>query len=80
MKYSINTWVEAPKGCDLLNAIRKYCIDEKITIHKLESVSVNKDILDKLFFIDREVIYFHIEGEKNSILNIKKQLEDMSKD
>lgn len=75
MKHNINTWVEAPKSKNVLNAIKKYCLETGLTVHKLESVPVGRDFLDRLCAVDRETIYFHVEGDYNALNNLKIQLE-----
>ena len=72
---SWDSWVEAPKSKNVLNAIRKFCVESKITIHKLESVPVNRDFLDKLCGVNRETIYFHLEGDYNALNHLKTTLE-----
>jgi ubiquitin C-terminal hydrolase len=77
--YNINTWVEAPKNRNVSNAIRKFCIENNLLIHKLESVSIHRDFLDKMLGIDRETIYFHISGDYDSLNILKTSLENESK-
>ena len=72
---SINSWVEAPKSKNVLNVVRKYCLAHNLTIHKLESVPVGRDFLDKLCGVNRETIYFHLEGDYDALDNLKTQLE-----
>lgn len=71
----INTWIECPVKYDLGNAIRKYCIDNKLTIHKLESVPCRKDWVDKMVGNNRETVYFHISGDYDLLNNLKIQIE-----
>ena len=75
----INTWVEAPKKYNLTNEIRKFCIDNNVTIHSLYSDPVNRDFLDKVLAINREVVYFHIEGSEYALTYLKNWLESMAK-
>lgn len=74
---TINTWVEAPKRYDMSNVIRKFCIQNNVTIHSLYSDSVNRDFLDKVLGINREVVYFHIEGNESTLKHLKNFLESL---
>ena len=80
MKASINTYVECSKSSNMGTTIRQYCIDCGITIHKLECVPIYSSLLGKVFGIERETIYFHIEGDLNHLENFKRKLEKLSKD
>lgn len=75
----INTWVEAPKKYNLTNAIRKFCIENDVTIHNLYSDPVNRGFLDKVLAINREVVYFHIEGSEDTLTYLKNWLESHAK-
>ena len=74
-KANWNAWVEAPKSKDVLNAIRKYCVETKLIVHKLEAIPVGRDFVDKLCGVDRETIYFHLEGDFNTLNHLKTTLE-----
>jgi hypothetical protein len=80
MKASINTYVECSKSSDMGTTIRQYCIDCGITIHKLECVPIYSSLLGKVFGMERETIYFHIEGDLNHLENFKRQLKELAKD
>ena len=80
MKASINTYVECSKSSNMGTTIRQYCIDCGITIHKLECVPIYSSLLGKVFGMERETIYFHIECDLNHLENFKRQLEKLAKD
>lgn len=79
MKASINSYIECSKSLDLSTAIRQYCVDCGITIHKLECVPIYSSLLGKVFGMERETVYFHIEGDEGHIRNFKKQIEKLAK-
>ena len=78
--YNINTWVECPKRYDLYNVIRKYCIDKKINIHRLEAVPCSRDWVDKLIGNSRETIYIHISGGYDELNTLKVWMENKAND
>jgi hypothetical protein len=80
MKASINTYIECSRSWNFSTKIRQYCIDCGITIHKLECVPIYSSLLGKLFGMERETIYFHIEGDVNHLENFKRQLKELTKD
>jgi len=80
MKASINSYIECPKSSDMSSAIRQYCVDCGITIHKLECVPVYSSLLGKVFGLERETVYFHIEGDEVHLINFKRQIEELAKD
>lgn len=77
--YNINTWVKSPKSYDLYNVIKTYCIDNNLTIHRLESSPCGKDWIDRLIGNNRETVYFHISGGYDKLNNLKFWLENKSK-
>jgi hypothetical protein len=79
MKASINSYIECSKSLDMSTAIRQYCVDCGIAIHKLECVPIYSSLLGKVFGMERETVYFHIEGDEGHIRNFKKQIEKLAK-
>lgn len=79
-KHKINTWVEAPKSFDLSLKIRTYCHDNNLTIHRLDKEDVSRDFLDKVMFINRERVFFHISGDYKPLSYLKKWLEELVED
>lgn len=80
MKASINSYIECSKSLDMSSAIRQYCLDCDITIHKIECVPVYSSLLGKVFGLQRETVYFHIEGDEEHLRNFKRQIEKLAKD
>jgi hypothetical protein len=64
---------------DMSTAIKQYCHDCGIIIHKLESVPVYASFLDRMLGIKRETVYFHIEGNEAYLRNFQNHLEELAK-
>lgn len=62
-----NSWVEAPKSQNIKTKIKQRCIELGITIHNIYTEDVNNDTLDKILLINRETIFFKIEGNVDSV-------------
>jgi len=71
---SWNAWVEGPKSMNIENAIRKYCIENNITIKSLYSKDNPRDFLDKLLGIRKETVYFELQGDYESLSYLQSEL------
>jgi DNA-binding CsgD family transcriptional regulator len=65
---------------DMENAIRKYCMESGVTIHSLYSKEVTRDRIDKILGINRETIYFKLEGNYNILRHLQSQLAKQTED
>lgn len=77
MEAKWNNYVTAPKKINFKIYLKKRCIELGLNC-KISSNNVHRDSLDKIFGINKEVIYFDITGEYSDLVLLKNEIEHVA--
>jgi hypothetical protein len=77
--YHWDAWVEGPKYMNIENAIRKYCLESDITIKSLFTKENSRGFLNKLLGINRETVYFELQGSYDALNFLQSELRRKQK-
>jgi hypothetical protein len=66
-KGEINSWIQGPCRYNLSTQIRNFCVNNGLTIHKMETVPINTSFFGRILDGKMETIYFHVTGNMDSL-------------
>jgi hypothetical protein len=73
-KATWSNWVEAPKSANFKHLIIKRCKELKITIDSITNEDLNVSFLERLFGGRKEMIYFSLSGDSESLSCLKRDI------
>ena len=77
-KGEINSWIEGPCKYNIGTQLRNYCIDNGLTIHKIDIVPINTSFFDRILDGKKETIYFHISGNIDTLKVLSENLKRLA--
>jgi hypothetical protein len=69
-----DSWVESPKSTNLKHVIIDRCKQLNITVGKMVTEDLNGDFLDRLLGNRKEIIYFTLRGDIDSLKLFRNEL------
>lgn len=77
-KGEINSCIEGPCRYNIGTQIRNYCINNGLTIHKIDIVPINTSFFDRVLDGKMETIYFHISGNIDTLKVLSENLKRLA--
>lgn len=74
MKATWKNYIETPKKYNFKKILRKRCLELNLYID-IDSEDLHKDILDKILSINRETIFFKIDGEYEQLNQLYNEIQ-----
>lgn len=75
---SYKSWLEAPKSLDMKIQIRKFAFANRLVIKSIYSKSCHDDLFDRLLGIEKETVFFDLEGDLLKLNELKRFLESLA--